>query len=667
MPYQKMPSFNEVKLNMLEIPKPGIGGLNLFDLEYEQETNQSPYMLNMMYRNGTFAKRYGQEVSSSYANEVYAIEYFDGKLIVHTGTQMLVDGVADTDITPPAVKGIFIKFYQTLIYYCNGTIYEYKYHKELTPNVWKWGVMEPYIPEAFTECQPASGGTYNRGDDFNLLTLKYKCVFNGDGSSTDYFPKGNEDDIINWDIDPVVKVDDETKTKGTDYNVDTTNKKIKFLSGHVPASGTDNVEITFTTKETTLQGDRTRLLASKYHINYGANGSSHLFLAGGGDAKLFYSDSYDHTYFPENNWIILGSTEDDIKGFGLQYNVLIAFKPKEIYSLYSYNITASMVTSDEEDSIGREAFGSQIVNSQVGCDAPYTIQLINNQLTWFNSKEGVCTLVSTNVADERNVRVLSRNINRSNNMGVTGVLDINTDLDTIVSVDYDYKYFICFPKKYDGNSLVEYGMCFMWDYGIAPYTVTSSKATDPKTLDWFLFDNFNVRQFLVKDLDLLYLSYKTGKSSGADKYLIVKLGDEYSDIDLTDITKEIGINSYYMTPFLQFSASEYLKTVKNIYIQCRGDTSSVINMYYYTDESIAPEQDPESIRIGGRIWSRFGWGEFQWLTVNWATTFRRKCNLKKIQMCAFYFENKDGVESVAGRDMSVTHLALEYQLVKTVR
>ena len=57
MPIQQMPKFKAVPDKMLEIPQPAIGGLNLKDLEFEQENHQSPYMLNVMYRNGAFGKR----------------------------------------------------------------------------------------------------------------------------------------------------------------------------------------------------------------------------------------------------------------------------------------------------------------------------------------------------------------------------------------------------------------------------------------------------------------------------------------------------------------------------------------------------------------------------------------------------------------------------------
>ena len=97
-------------------------------------------------------------------------------------------------------------------------------------------------------------------------------------------------------------------------------------------------------------------------------------------------------------------------------------------------------------------------------------------------------------------------------------------------------------------------------------------------------------------------------------------------------------------------------------VTCRGDTASVINLYYYTEESINREKEPESIRIGSRIWQKFEWDTFQWLTVNWAYTFRRKCSLKKIQMCSFYFENDE-----VNRDMSISHIALQYQIVKNIK
>ena len=643
MPLRQMPSFKSIPDRELRITNPGIGGLNLKDLEYKQEINQSPYMKNMMYRNGSFSKRYGQEIDKEYEGIIYNTSSFNGELVIHEGKNLRIgDKVIATDL--PEKKGLFAKFAQSLYYICDKY---YSYAKETdkeNENYGKyvWGEAKAYVPELFINCKP--DGTYaDKSDDLNLIGNKFTLVYHGDGTSKDYyFYKTSElKDKVDWTITPEVTVDSE---KTTAFTLDATNKKITFTTA--PSEGNLNVEVTYTLKDDALKEDRDRLFASKYSITFGGNNNSRLFLAGGGDSKYFFSESYDAEYWPENNWAILGNSEEDITGFGLQYNVLIVFKPNELYSLTSYTQTSA--TTVIESQYGLEAFKAQMVNAVMGCDAPNTIQLIDNKLTWFNSKLGICTLVSTNIVDERNVRQISRNIDRTNSFGIKGILDYKEDLNLIQSIDFDNKYFLVFPNS---------GSCFVWDYELSPYYYTSSKETDSKLLDFFLFDNFYVKQFIKNGIELYYVSSHPDFNKA-----MIKLNNSFADLDFNKDGEPDSINSFYMTPFLQFDAIEYLKTVKNIYIQCRGDTASVINLYYYTDESLNKEPEPESIRIGSRIWQKFEWDVFQWLTVNWAYTFRRKCSLKKVQMCSFYFENNE-----VNRDMSISHVSLQYQVVKNIK
>ena len=311
---------------------------------------------------------------------------------------------------------------------------------------------------------------------------------------------------------------------------------------------------------------------------------------------------------------------------------------------------------------GMDAFKSQLVNARVGCDVPNSIQLINNNLTWFNSKEGVCTLVSTSILDERNVRVISQKINRTNNLGVRGIIeyDYKDEYADVVSADWDSKYFLVFPVS---------GTCYMWDYGISPYTYYEGQKNDASGLSWFIFDHFYIKEFCKYDKRLLFLSdfEKTVEYEGNDVSLdytndILQLNESFVDLDYIGSGQGNAIEAYYMTPFLQFDAVEYLKNVKELFVQCRGDTASVIDIYYYTDGDNEPEQDNESIRIGGRLWKKFEWDTFQWLIVAWAYVFRRKCNLKKIQMASFLFYNNE-----VARDMSISHIGVSYQIIKTVR
>ena len=126
MPLRKAPSFKSVQDRELKISNPGIGGLNLKDLEYKQEVNQSPYMKNMMYRNGSFSKRYGQSIEKEYQGTIYNITSFSGELVIHEGTTLRIgDKVITTSL--PEKRGLFAKFAQSLYYICDKY---YSYAKE---------------------------------------------------------------------------------------------------------------------------------------------------------------------------------------------------------------------------------------------------------------------------------------------------------------------------------------------------------------------------------------------------------------------------------------------------------------------------------------------------------------------------------------------------------
>lgn len=205
----------------------------------------------------------------------------------------------------------------------------------------------------------------------------------------------------------------------------------------------------------------------------------------------------------------------------------------------------------------------------------------------------------------------------------------------------------------------------MWDYELQPFVVTSRGETDPKLLVWFYFDRFFVKSFLHAGKQLLYACSHTNFDES-----LIKLTSSFSDVNFDQITEDgnvlsaVPIESFYMTPFFQFNAVEMLKNVRYIYVQCRGDVNSKINLYYYTDDSMVPEEDPEPIMVqgGGPLWKNFAWEYFHWYMNIWGNVFVRKCNLKKVQMAAFYFTNNE-----LNRDMPITNIGLRYQLVKYVR
>ena len=643
MPIREMPKYKAVPDKMFEIPTPAMGGLNLFDLEFEQEVNQSPYLRNVMYRNGAFGKRFGQEVYSTYANTVYASIYFDDSIFVHSGTSIYKgENVVGTGF--PQSSGLFITFAQKLYYIASTGFFEY--------NGSVFTGVDHYVPDFIINCKPDGSAGGDVIDDLNIMGDYFKLSYNGEVGVTVYhvaeYDGADGEGIIDWTATPTIWVND---TETTAFTVDANAKTITFTTA--PGEGDLNVVMQFKLKASVFATQKAQILGCKFWDAFGGANNSRLFLAGGGKSKYYWSGSYDISYFPENNYATLGNTEDDITGFGRQYNVLIVFKPREVYSIYSYTETSS--TTVVEENIGLESFRSQLVNASMGCDAPNSIQLVNNLLTWFNSREGICTLVSTNVQDERNVRLISRNIDRTNTFGVEGILDLADDPADVQSIDYNNKYFIVFPSE---------GLCFMWDYEIAPYRYSSTSGeTNPKQLAWFLFDHFYVKQFLKVGKQLMYVSsYKDDDVDFSTS--LIKLNNSFADLDFNGDGEPDAINSYYMTPFFQFNAPEMLKNVKNIYVQCRGDNNALINMHYLTDDSSEGELEPEPIMVGGHasMWDNFSWDTFRWFMNVWGNTFRRKCNIKKVQMASVYFTNNE-----LDYDMSITHIGMQYQLVKYIR
>lgn len=591
------PSYKATRYSDFRIDTPCLGGLNLCDLEYEQTVNQSPNVLNMMYNNGAFGKRYGQEYYKRYNDTIYAVGEYHGEMIVHIGSKIYKgDTVIAENI--PAKKGHFFNFNRKLYYLCEK-YYEYE-------STWKEVV--PYIPDILINRSPDGSYEGDLADNYNMLGSGFNTTFHGDGSSTVYRLKAKNLDSTT----PICTVDG---TKVTDFTFNAKEGTVTFKTA--PVKGTNNVVITaYKTEKQYIDA----ILNCKYSASYGGANNSRIFLAGGGDSRYYYSGVADATYFPENNYAFIGNSEEDITGFGEQYDILMVFKPKEIYAIEYY-----------VDSNNKGAFTTKQVNARIGCDAPNSIQLINNLLVWLSTTEGVCTLVSTNIEDERNVRSISRNINGG--IRKEGLLQ-ESHLENVVSTDFDNKYI-----------LTVNGKAYVWDYGISPYTNTGKIEQDAKRLSWFLFDNFNVKQFIKQSLKLYY-------SNGKD---LVILNNQYNDFGNP-------IKSRYQTPFMQFNAVEYLKNVREMYLQIRSDTITAIDITYITDETLTGEKEHERIHTKGALWDDFSWSHFIWRLNNFANVFRRKCSLKKVQMVSVLFENEEN-----DKDMSLTYLGFKYVIVKNVK
>ena len=621
--------------NLLNIINPGSGGLNIQDLDYLLPVKQSP---NMMYKNGVFGKRYGQQhFARVLPNAVLAMIFYKGDLIVQ-GTDKIFK------ISPPnteATQILTVTNKRVTFFIFNRILYMLS-----VDGYWQYDgttakAVEPYIPDIMIVCNPDGTGGELTDYNYNMIGAGFRVGFNGDGTSTVYhLPKQKDESGNDLSLDPfdpnepvgagnmpvkvIIGTTEYVEGTATNFTVDRTNYTVTFTSA--PPSGTDNV---FITAYVTNTGYINKIYKCKYAVSYGGNNNSHLFLAGGGDSKYYYSDAFDASYFPEMNYAAVGATEDDITGFGLQYNVLIIFKPREIFSVnYAFST----------DTTGRETMllASQPVNNEIGCDMPYTIQYIDNRLTWGNTIHGICTLCSTNIIDERNVRAISRNINGGDRE--PGLLS-EANLQNALSADYDGKYMVFV----NGNA-------YVWDYRNAPFSESLKQSIDEsaKATAWYKWSK-------VGDNTITALAVSEKFYYGIGSHINI-----FTD-DLNDFGTR-AITAYYQTPLFDFQAFESLKTIKKAFFEVRGDTAAKIRITYITDDNPMGEVDPEDIEIPGILWENFSWNSFGWSIMSYAKTFARKCSVKKVLLFGVLLENNE-----FNRDLTVSGIKLKYTIVKEVK
>ncbi len=613
---------SSVKYTVMDIKAPGYGGLNIQDLPYDLTTSQSPKMMNMMLRHGAFSKRYGQKVFHEFSGNIIAIGKYKGDLYLHIGTTIQKYDVSANTVTEvysnadlTTAKGVFINF-NRMLYYLNGV--QYIVFDGVGDNP-MFNAVDPYTPDICINRTP-DGASSDLIEDYNRLGSGFKNSFNADGSAKEYH-------LTDTNLDSTLvkaTVGTSEMTEGTGFTVNRTTGVVTFTAA--PVKGQNNVVITAYKTESEYISS---IINNKYWTAFGGQNNSRLFLAGNGNSTYYYSDVFDASYFPESNYATIGNGEDDISGFGPQYSVMIVFKPKEMFS-----VTYQYTTDSNGDQ--KAMFYSGQVNAEMGCDMPDTIAYVDNRITWGSTQWGILCLVSTLIVDERNVQVISRNINGGKD--VLGMLD-EVDLKKAIAVNYEGKYM-----------LTVNGVAYVWDYQYSPYSISSSsKTTTPdvaaKAISWFKWDNINLSAWIILNRVAYYAK--------DNNLCVFTLG--YNDFGT-------AIHSYYQTPMLHFSEYQYLKTVKKAFFFIRGDTPTHISIKYITDEDSYGEEDPEDIIVNTHLWNDFSWHTWGWSIVKFAKTFARKCSIKKVNLFGILLDNNE-----VDRDMSLSGIRLEYSIVKEIK
>lgn len=354
-----------------------------------------------------------------------------------------------------------------------------------------------------------------------------------------------------------VEVNGQELPRQTDLGVTnyTINKKagtVTFVTAPDPGDPPANNTVRITYKKANKDA-RLALFNCRY-ATVASGGDAAQFIVLGGCTNqpdaIFWNGNDDLAiqpwYFPMPCYNLVGTAGDEVTGFGRQYNDTLVFSEHTVGKL-SYSI---------QNIDGREtpAFGYLSVNAKIGCDLPWTIQQVENNVVFCNSYSGAHIVLSSSSAYENNVQELSQKIKEDGSAvgtDIKGLLrDIRESSTPVVSFDDDERYWLCANGK-----------VYVWDYGISTYA-------DPS---WFYWTDIAPAALLRDDSHGIYHMKADGTLARFDR----------TNSNLSDFGS--AISKLYQFPTLHFGSYDRLKDVLYLLLSVRSDVNSTVAIRYDTD------------------------------------------------------------------------------------
>jgi hypothetical protein len=583
------------------------GGVCYEDLEFKLLDNQSPYMKNMWYKEKVLTKKPGQEYmpgTSLSATLIIQSANYGGDIIFHSGDKLykkVISTGLETELLSglPTTKGSFV-ISNNILYYINGLWTKYDGTTA--------SVVIPYNPIVVINRTPTGGGDVN--ESYNRYGAGFINWFNGDNTAVNYTLTQSGLDAT----EVIITVGGATKVEGVDFTVNRTTGIVTFSVA--PAIGQNNVIILAFKTDT---AEINKIKNCKFATTFGGDNNTRVFLGGNGTSEYYWSGLQDPSYFPDDNYNLTISGEP-VSQFGKQYGILAVFTER------------SMDRIEYLLDIDGVYFPAKQITSAIGCDMPWTIQVIDNRLVWGNTYGGIYTLVSTNILDERNVQPISRNINGTTSR--PGLMQ-ESNKQNAVSVDHDGRYWLCLNGK-----------AFVWDYTLSPYVYSGNSREDARRLSWFYFENINANTFVFDDENLYY--GETGK--------FVKFIPQFKDFDLP-------IDGIWKSKVLDFDLIDYYKDIVETHFVTTADIDSEINLTFYNQSGQAVNSlsvPPGNVK--SFAWSRFDWSKFTFAVIRFAKSIPVKSKMKNI----FYFQ-MEFRNNVVNENLSISDLSVKYKRGKKIK
>ena len=185
------------------------------------------------------------------------------------------------------------------------------------------------------------------------------------------------------------------------------------------------------------------------------------------------------------------------------------------------------------------------INASIGCDLPWSIQLIENNLVFAN-RNGIYTILDTTSANENNIVGISRKINGSSERPgyLADVSDMDEDM--ICSIDDGTHYYI-----------TANGKTWAWNYELSGWK-------DPS---WFFLTNTDAVSLICEANEIYHLN-GVGSVSG--------LQDQFNDYGEP-------IERLFRFPTMNFGSYDCRKNVNSVIVTLGAYEPEDTELWYLTD------------------------------------------------------------------------------------
>ena len=289
--------------------------------------------------------RPGVKLDASFTAPVYGVFFFNGKMLVHSGKQLIeMNGASKKTIFSGLNETVSDSFiYNNVWYFKDGKIY-LQYDGSTVNEV------VGYVPTTSIARKPSGGGTIY--EDVNYLSAKRINTFLADGESKDFVLDAKN---IDSDFKPIVKVNDAAVT---DFTVDYTNGKITFTTapGAPKTDGQDNVSVEF---KKTVSGYADRIKKCTLLQVF----DNRVFFSGNKDYPnmIFHCSLDDPSYCSDLDYYNEGLDNAAVKGLVAGNNALWVFREPS-----QANTTVFYHTPTIDSDYGK-IYPSQHSNVTTGC------------------------------------------------------------------------------------------------------------------------------------------------------------------------------------------------------------------------------------------------------------------------------------------------------------